>query len=88
MMPLHLFLVLCLFKGTNRPDNDFLQVQDTQLPNEVDEMRRSQPFIHQRAGFVQDYMQLIDKSILIGLDKFTLTRSYVCLKKQGYLVRP
>lgn len=87
-MPLHLFMVLCLSKGANRPDNDFSQAHDDQLPNEVDEMRRSQHFIHQRAGFVQDYVQLIDKSILIGLDKFTLTRSHVCLKKQKYLGRP
>jgi hypothetical protein len=54
MMPLHLFLIPWLFKGTNRAHNDFVQVQDAQLPDEVDEMRRSQPFIPHPEGFVQD----------------------------------
>src|SRR4030066_1271739 len=33
MMLLHQFLVIWLFERTNRADNDFLQVQDTQPPD-------------------------------------------------------
>ena len=57
-MPLHLFPVLWLFKGTNRPDNDFLQLQDAHLPDEVVDMRRSQPFISHPKESVQHYMKL------------------------------
>jgi hypothetical protein len=41
MMLLHLFLVMGLFEGTNRPDNDFLHIQGNQPPDEVDEMQYS-----------------------------------------------
>jgi len=54
MMLLHLFLVMGLFEGTNRTDNDFLQVQDTQPPDEMDEMQRSHPLINHPEGFVQN----------------------------------
>jgi hypothetical protein len=43
MMLLHLFLVMWLFERKDMADNDFLQVQDTEPPDEVDETKRS-PF--------------------------------------------
>ena len=53
-------------------DNDFLQVQDTQPPDEVDDMQRTHPFINHLEEGVQNYMQLIDKIIVISEDKITL----------------
>jgi hypothetical protein len=72
MMLLHLFLVIWLFGRTNKADNDFLQVQDTQPPDEVDEMQRTHPCVRHLEEFVQNYMQLIKKPILISEDKITL----------------
>src|SRR4030042_4141144 len=72
MMLLHLFLVIWLFRWTNRADNDFLQVQDTQPPDEVEDMQRTHPFVRHLEEFVQNYMQLIKKLILISEDKITL----------------
>jgi len=72
MMLLHLFLVIWLFERTNRTDNDFPQVQDTQPPDEVEEMQYTHPFIHHLEEGVQNYVQLIDKIIVISEDKITL----------------
>jgi len=61
-----------LFERKDMADNDFLQVQDTQPPDEVEEMQYTRPFIRHLEEVVQNYMQLIDKIIVISEDKITL----------------
>jgi hypothetical protein len=74
-----------LFGRTNRADNDFLQVQDTLPPDEVDEMQRTHPFINHLEELVQNYMQLMNKIIVISQDKITLGDQVILIYYfQGY----
>ena len=80
-MLLHKCLETRPFRRLNKVDDDFLQVQNTQPPDEVHEIQRFHRLIHHLEEFAQNYMQLADKIPFTNKHKITLVPDDMRLDK-------